>query len=84
MKWNFRGDGFKLYEPKGPNLGRAEVWVDGFFYGTADMYAETPLPSEVVYEIKGLPGDSRHCVTMKGFEGQGFAVDILEVSGEPA
>ncbi len=84
VKWNFRGDSFKLYAPKGPNLGRAEIWVDGFFYGTADLYAETPLPSEVVYEIEGLPGDSRHCVTMKGFEGQGFAVDILEVSGEPA
>lgn len=81
VKWNFRGDSFRIYAPKGPDLGRAEIWVDGFFYGTADMYAPVPEASGVVYQVDMLPGEQKHCVMMKGFEGQAFAVDILESGG---
>jgi len=81
IKWNFRGDSFQIYAPKGPDLGMAEIWVDGFLYGTADMYAPMYMESQVVYQVDMLPGEQKHAVLVRGFEGQAFAVDILEASG---
>lgn len=82
-KWNIRGDGFRIYAPKAPEFGNMEIWVDGFLYGTADLQAENPEPSQAVYQVGGLPGESRHLVMLKGYEGQRFAVDMIEVEGEP-
>lgn len=82
-KWNIRGEGFRIFAPKTPELGYMEVWVDGFLYGTTDLYAEEPEPSGKVYEVQGLPGESRHLVMLKGYEGQRFAVDMIEVDGDP-
>ena len=83
-KWNIRGDGFRIFAPRMPGLGNMEIWVDGFLYGTADLCAERPEPSGMVYEALGLPGDGRHCVMLKGYEGQPFAIDLIEVQGGPA
>ena len=47
------------------------------------MHAEEPEPSGKVYEVQGLPGESRHLVMLKGYEGQRFAVDMIEVDGDP-
>lgn len=82
-KWNIRGEGFRIFAPKAPELGNMEIWVDGFLYGTVDLYAEKPELSGKVYEVQGLPGESRHAVMLKGYEGQRFAVDVIEVDGEP-
>ncbi len=82
-KWNIRGDGFRIYAPRMPELGNMEIWVDGFLYGTADLHAEQMVPSGRVYEAQGLPGDDRHCVMLKGYEGQPFAIDLIEVQGKP-
>ncbi len=82
-KWNIRGEGFRIFAPKTPELGYMEVWVDGFLYGSTDLYAEEPEPSGKVYEVQGLPGESRHLVMLKGYEGQRFAVDMIEVDGNP-
>nr|WP_304954746.1 hypothetical protein [uncultured Acetatifactor sp.] len=82
-KWNIRGDGFRVFAPKTPELGNMEIWVDGFLYGTADLCAEQAESSGKVYEVQGLPGDDRHLVMLKGYEGQSFAVDMIEVEGEP-
>ena len=83
VKWNFRGNGFRLYAPKGEDLGRAEIWVDGYLYATVDLYAPQAEASRMVYEVTGLPGENRHAVVLKGYEGQRFAVDILEALGDP-
>lgn len=84
VKWNFHGNGFRLYAPKDPDLGKAEVWVDGYLFGTIDLYSEHEEDSGVVYEEKGLPGETKHAVVLRGYEGQAFPVDILEALGEPA
>lgn len=83
VKWNFRGNGFRLYAPKGEDLGRAEIWVDGYLYATVDLYAPQAEASRIVYEVTGLPGENRHAVVLKGYEGQSFAADLLEVLGDP-
>ncbi len=84
VKWNFRGNGFRLYAPRGEDLGRAEIWVDGYLYATVDLYAPQPEASRIVYEVRDLPGQTRHAVVVKGYEGQPFAADVLEALGEPA
>jgi len=84
VKWNIRGNGFRLYAPKGKDLGRTEVWVDGYLYGTVDLYSPQEEASGIVYEVTGLPGETRHAVVLKGYEGQPFAVDVLEALGDPA
>ena len=83
VKWNFRGNGFRLYAPKGEDLGRAEIWVDGYLYATVDLYAPQAEASHIVYEATDLPGENRHAVVVKGYEGQSFAADLLEALGEP-
>lgn len=84
IKWNIRADGFRIYAPKGPDLGRAEIWVDGCLYGTVDLYSEENEASKAVYEVCGIPGDGRHGVVLKGYLGQPFGVDVLEAFGKPA
>ena len=83
VKWNFRGDGFRLFAPKGPDLGCAEIRVDGYLLATVDLHAQEPETSQAVYEVRGLPGESRHAVVLRGYEGQAFAVDVLEALGAP-
>lgn len=83
VKWNFRGNGFRLYAPKRVDLGLAEIWVDGYLYATVDLHAPQAEASRAVYETRNLPGESHHAVVLKGYEGQPFAVDILEALGEP-
>lgn len=83
VKWNFIGDGFRLYAPVGPDLGRGEIWVDGYFYATVDLHAEVAEASRIVYEVRDLPGPTRHGVVLRSFEGERFAADVLEALGDP-
>lgn len=83
VKWNIRGDGFQIWAPRGPELGMAEIWVDGYLYATVDLFAEEKEPSSVVFRQLGIPGEKRHAVVLKGYEGQRFAVDTLEVTASP-
>lgn len=83
IKWNIQADGFRIYAPKGPDLGRAEIWVDGFLHGTVDLNFPENKASGVVYEVCGIPGDRRHAVVVKGYLGQPFAVDVLEAFSQP-
>lgn len=84
VKWSIRGEGFRLYAPKGPDLGRVEIWVDGYLFGTADLYSPQDEGSQSVYEVECLPGSPKHGVVLRGYEGQSFAVDILESFGKRA
>lgn len=82
VKWNIRGDGFRIWAPKGPELGVMEIWVDGYLYATVDLFAEKKESSQVVFEQLRIPGEKRHAVVVRGYEGQRFAVDVLEATGE--
>ena len=80
-KWNINGDGFRVFSPKGPGLGSMEIWVDGYFCGTADLHADVPQPSAPVYVVSGLSA-GRHGVLLQPWQGR-MAVDLLEVTGPP-
>ena len=70
-----------IRDSKGPGLGSMEIWVDGYFCGTADLHADVPQPSAPVYVVSGLSA-GRHGVLLQPWQGR-MAVDLLEVTGPP-
>ncbi|MBI2422372.1 MAG: hypothetical protein HYV27_06045 [Candidatus Hydrogenedentes bacterium] len=76
-KWNFEGTGFSVYAPAGPELGTAEIRIDGAVAGTVDLRRDTAEDSAVRFSKDGLtPGF--HAVTVRPAIGR-IAVDVLEV-----
>ena len=49
----FRGTGVDWFTFRGPDQGKAEIWVDGALVRTVDNYAAAPT-SEVVRSVTGL------------------------------
>jgi hypothetical protein len=45
---------------KGPNRGKAEVWVDGIMVTTVDLYAATEMPRKVAYSTMLASASSPH------------------------
>ncbi|MCL4507076.1 MAG: hypothetical protein M1434_03200 [Chloroflexi bacterium] len=47
-KWNYLGGSFKLYSPRGPQYGCADVVVDGLRVAQINLRADTPQRSTIV------------------------------------
>jgi hypothetical protein len=77
VKWNFRGRGFRLWLPKGPEYGRCEILLDGRKLAEVDLRADRPEPSSAVYDCEDA-GDGYHAVVVKSIAGH-FAADSLDV-----
>lgn len=75
-KWNIAGSGITVWSPKGPEFGVVKIMVDNFEY-TVNLFAESPLPSQPVFNIDGLPDDF-HAVTLKS-DNCKLVVDSLDV-----
>lgn len=76
-KWNFRGRGFQLWSPQGPQFGRCEVLVDGRKVAELDFHAEKDQPSRILYTCKDA-GDGYHAVVLRSTEGR-LPVDSIDV-----
>jgi len=76
VKWNFRGSGFRLWLPRGPEYGRVAVKLDGTPLGELDL-SGPPTPSAVVLERLRLP-DGFHALTVTGLSGAKLPVDCLD------
>jgi hypothetical protein len=76
-KWNVTCDGFALYAPKGPGLGKARVMVDGETEAVIDLYSRKTLPSAPVYTCDLDAG--QHSVAVYPESG-GIVLDVLEVT----
>jgi hypothetical protein len=76
-KWNFRGRGFQLWSPQGPDFGRCELLLDGRKLAELDIHAEREQPSRIVYKCDDA-GDGYHAVILRSTEGR-LAVDSLDV-----
>jgi photosystem II stability/assembly factor-like uncharacterized protein len=82
---SFEGIGCKLYGPKGPNYGIAEVQLDNGDKLLVDQYAEKPVHQAVLFEAGSLTsGNHRIAVRVTGKKSAGakgvrVAVDALEV-----
>ena len=76
-KWNFRGRGFQLWSPRGPEFGRCELLLDGRKVADLDFHADGEQPSRVVYRLDDA-GDGYHAVILRSTEGR-LVVDSLDV-----
>lgn len=76
VKWNFRGRGFQLWSPKGPNYGRCELLLDGKKLGELDLRADKEQKSEIVFKVKDA-GDGYHAVVLRSLDGR-LVVDSLD------
>jgi hypothetical protein len=76
VKWNFRGRGFRLWSPQGPQFGSCELLVDGRKLGDLDFHADRDQPSRIVYTCDDA-GDGYHAVVLRSTEGR-LPVDSLD------
>ncbi len=76
VKWNFRGNGFRLWMPVGPDYGVVTVLVDGVPAGEINLHATKAGASKVVLERTDLVG-MYHAVTLKS-DKHALPLDCLE------
>lgn len=75
-KWNFRGRGFRLWSPKGPDFGACEVVLNGRKLADLDLHSDRPVPSEIVYACEDA-GDGYHALVLRSTAGR-LVVDSLD------
>ena len=75
-KWNYRGRGFRLWSPRGPEFGSARLIVDGMDRGLIELSAPSWEPSAVVAEDSAL-ASGFHAVKVIADEGT-VVCDTLE------
>ncbi|MFM7319993.1 MAG: hypothetical protein ACKO5K_00535 [Armatimonadota bacterium] len=76
VKWSFRGCGYRLWLPRGPEWGTVDLVLDGVAVGTVDLHAERPEASRVVHARDGL-NDAGHALTVRARTGR-MPVDCLD------
>lgn len=76
-KWSFTGTGFDLYCPKMPDLGMAQIIVNGEIVGEINLHAENQEKSAVMYSIRDLT-TKKNAIIVKGKNGK-IALDYLRV-----
>ncbi|MBN2580476.1 MAG: hypothetical protein JXB10_15940 [Pirellulales bacterium] len=76
-KWNFRGRGFSLWAPQGPQFGTCDLLVDGRKVAELDLHADQDRPSRIVYRCDDA-GNGYHAVVLRSTTGR-LVVDSLDV-----
>ncbi len=76
VKWNFRGSGFRLWLPKGPDYGRCAVKLDGVALGEIDLSG--PASASAVVLERTRIADGFHALVVTGLDGRALPVDCLE------
>ena len=76
-KWNYCGGSFRLYSPRGPQYGNADVLVDGALIAQLNLHADEPMRSSAVLSYELSRGF--HTVTLVAPYGP-IPCDSLEVT----
>jgi len=63
-RFRFTGSRVSWVATRAPNRGKADVWVDGAFVRTVDLYAAESRPRLVVF-TRSWPTSGTHAVTIK-------------------
>ncbi len=79
LKWNFHGTGVRWWAPRGPELGRVRLRLDGMDCGEVDLHAPEPQPAGAVFAREGL-ADGGHALVLETVTGR-LATAGLEVLG---
>jgi hypothetical protein len=53
-EWGYFGYGFRLWAPKGPDMGIVQVFLDGVSQGNVDLYAAAATASAVVLTVQSV------------------------------
>lgn len=61
---NFRGTGIKAYGAKGPDKGKADVYLDGILQGRFTSYSATPAAEQLLFSVKDLTC-ANHTIVME-------------------
>jgi hypothetical protein len=56
-QYEYRGYGFRLYMLKGPGFGKVDIYIDGVFLETLDLYHATGLGPQIVLTEPNMPLD---------------------------
>ena len=75
-KWNFLGRGVRLWSPRGPEWGDAQVVLDGKTVGDISLHADAEQASSVVWANESLPAGP-HAVMIVRKDGA-MPVDSVE------
>ena len=78
VKWDFHGRGFRLWLPKGPQLGRCELLLNGEKLAKLDLRSDQQQPSQVVFSRDDL-ANAYHALVVQLIDGR-LAVDSLDVA----
>jgi hypothetical protein len=84
-EWLYFGYGFRVWAPKGPQMGFLPVVLDGVVQNTIDLYSAAPIPSATVFTVQnvslGLHRVSVQAINLKNAASSGFivAADAIEV-----
>ena len=78
---SFTGSDVSWVSTQGPDMGRAEVWLDGRLDTTVDLYRPTRSPRETVFSRGGLAASSPHRLEIRRINGKnpsstGTRVDV--------
>jgi hypothetical protein len=83
--YEYRGYGFRLYMLQGPEFGECDLYLDGVFVETINLYHATDIGPQIVYAQTNLPLDFHRvqvvCDATKDPDATGYAVSwyALEV-----
>jgi subtilisin family serine protease len=80
-KFTFIGSRIALVAPRGATLGRANIYIDGLFAATVDLYSASTLSRRVIYtKAWGTAGTHTISLRVAGTSGRPrFSVDALVV-----
>jgi hypothetical protein len=53
-EWGYFGYGFRLWAPKGPDMGIVQVFLDGVSQGNVDLFAAAATASAVVLTVQSV------------------------------
>ena len=62
VEFTFTGKDIYWRAAKGPNLGKADVYLDGVLQTTVDCWASLPLVYQFSFVKRGLTGDGPHTI----------------------
>jgi hypothetical protein len=62
MELTFQGSEVYWRAEKGPDKGKADVYLDGAFQATVDCWASAPMPLQFAFIKRGLDADKAHTI----------------------
>ncbi|MDG2148021.1 MAG: hypothetical protein P8N09_00700 [Planctomycetota bacterium] len=78
---DFLGDSIQWHAPRGPDMGRAHVVVDGSVVETLDLYAPTELPSSPVFDLKFIQVRSHRIRVVNAGKSHPASAGVLRSDG---